>query len=125
MRVRSITRAGPIAGQVKVASSFLGRLVGLMGRGHLEADAGLYLAPCNSIHMFFMRFAIDAIWLGKRTPEGSYPVLRLDRGLRPWFGLVPLVRGAGAVIELPTGVIERSATAVGDLLSLDPDPGAK
>lgn len=123
MQIRNLTRAEPVAGQVKLASGFLDRFVGLMGRGRLDEDGGLYLAPCNGIHMFFMRFAIDAIWLGRRNPEGSYQVLRLDRALRPWVGLVPLVRGAAGVIELPVGAIERSGTTVGDLLSLDSDLG--
>ena len=67
--------------------------------------------------MMFMRFAIDAVFLGKPDParDGARPVLSVHRGLRAWTGLVPLVRGANGVLELPVGTIERSGTAVGDL----------
>jgi hypothetical protein len=44
----------------------------------------------------------------------------VHRGLRAWTGLVPLVRGANGVLELPVGAIERSGTAVGDLVALEP-----
>jgi uncharacterized membrane protein (UPF0127 family) len=47
-------------------------------------------------------------------------VLSVHPGLRAWTGLVPLVRGAKGVLELPVGTIERSATAVGDLIALEP-----
>ena len=72
--------------------------------------------------MMFMRFAIDAVFLGKPDPgrEGARPVVSVHRGLRAWTGLVPLVRGAHGVLELPVGTIERSGTAVGDLVVLEP-----
>jgi uncharacterized membrane protein (UPF0127 family) len=40
--------------------------------------------------------------------------------LRTWTGLVPLVRGAHGVLELPVGTIAGSGTAVGDLIALEP-----
>jgi uncharacterized membrane protein (UPF0127 family) len=41
-------------------------------------------------------------------------------GLRAWTGLVPLVRGANGVLELPVGTIARTGTAVGDRIALEP-----
>jgi len=72
--------------------------------------------------MMFMRFAIDAVFLGDPDPghAGARPVVSVHRGLRAWTGLVPLVRGAHGVLELPVGTIERSGTAVGDLVVLEP-----
>jgi hypothetical protein len=46
-------------------------------------------------------------------------VISLHRGLRTWTGIVPLVRGAHGVLELPVGTIDASATQVGDLIDLD------
>ncbi len=104
-----------------MADSLWARFMGLMGRPGLEPDSGLWLTG-NGIHMMFMRFPIDAIFLGKPDPAkgGAKPVLSVHPGLRAWTGLVPLVRGAHGVLELPVGTIERSRTAVGDLVSLDP-----
>ena len=69
----------------------------------------------------FMRFPIDAVFLSR--PEaghgGAQTVLSVYRGLRAWVGLVPLVRGAYGVLELPVGTIERTQTTVGDLVSLE------
>ena len=38
--------------------------------------------------------------------------------LPAWTGLVPLVRGAHGVLELPVGTIDRSGTQVGDLIHI-------
>ena len=72
--------------------------------------------------MMFMRFAIDAVFLGKPDParDGARPVVSVHPGLRAWIGLIPLVRGASGVLELPVGTIARSATAVGDHVTLEP-----
>jgi uncharacterized protein len=78
----------------------------------LADDAGLLIDPCSSIHMFFMRFPLDVIYLNKDDQ-----VVRVQQGIRPWR-IGPLhTRGARYVIELPVGVIERSGTSVGDQLS--------
>jgi uncharacterized membrane protein (UPF0127 family) len=74
--------------------------------------------------MMFMRFPIDAVFVGRPTDAGGTagggrPVISLHRGLRTWTGIVPLVRGAHGVLELPVGTIDASATQVGDLIDLD------
>ena len=62
--------------------------------------------------MFFMRFAIDAVFVDRQMR-----VVRAVARLRPW---VPTsgAKGADAVIELPAGAIERSATQAGDVLRI-------
>ena len=94
--------------------------MGLMGRSSLADDAGLWLPGTNGIHMMFMRFPIDAVFLARpdAAHDGAQAVLSVHRGLRAWIGLVPLVRGAQGVLELPVGTIERTATAVGDRIAL-------
>ena len=71
--------------------------------------------------MMFMRFPIDAVFVG--TPDaaegGARRVVAVHRALRTWIGLVPLVRGAHGVLELPVGTIDRTGTPVGDLIALD------
>ena len=122
LRARNLSRSTAIAERVDVADSLWAKFMGLMGRAGLEPDAGLWLTDSNGIHMMFMRFAIDAVFLGDPDPgrEGARPVVSVHRGLRAWTGLVPLVRGAHGVLELPVGTIERTGTAVGDLVVLEP-----
>ena len=87
--------------------------MGLMGRRELAPGHGLFL-PGNGIHMFFMRFPIDAVFLAKPTNGGARRVVSVHRAVRPWIGLVPLIRGADGVLELPVGTIDATGTAVGD-----------
>jgi hypothetical protein len=109
---------------VESADGLWGRFKGLMGRASLAADSGLWLPGTNGIHMMFMRFPIDAVFLARPdgTRDGAQTVLSVDRGLRAWIGLKPLVRGAYGVLELPVGTIERTGTAVGDLVALEAAP---
>ena len=120
LKARNLTRSTALAARVEVADSLMGKFMGLMGRAHLDADSGLWLPESNGIHMMFMRFPIDAVFVGHPDADGARPVLAVHRALRPWTGLVPLVRGAHGVIELPVGTIDASHTADGDLVRLDP-----
>ena len=114
---RNETRDTVLAERVEVARSFWARFMGLMGRRELAPGNGLFL-PGNGIHMFFMRFPIDAVFLARAADGGARRVVAVHRGVRPWIGLVPLVRGAEAVLELPVGAIDASATAPGDSVRL-------
>ena len=114
---RNETRGTVLAERVEVARSFWARFMGLMGRRDLPAGSGLFL-PGNGIHMFFMRFPIDAVFLAKSSDTGLRRVVAVHRGIRPWVGLVPLVLGADGVLELPVGAIDASATAAGDSVRL-------
>jgi len=121
LRARNLDRSAEIAARLEVADSLWARFMGLMGRPSLEPGTGLWLTG-NGIHMMFMRFPIDAIFVGRPDPErnGALPVLSIHPGLRAWTGLVPLVRGATGVLELPVGTIARSGTTVGDRIALEP-----
>jgi uncharacterized membrane protein (UPF0127 family) len=118
---RNVSRATELAGRLEVADSLWAKFMGLMGRRTLDPGGGLWLTDSNGIHMMFMRFPIDAVFVGRPDPERDHarPVLSIHPGLRAWIGLVPLVRGANGVLELPVGTIERSGTAVGDLIVVD------
>jgi uncharacterized membrane protein (UPF0127 family) len=91
-----------------------------MGRPSLGDGEGLWLPDSNGIHMMFMKFPIDAVFLGQPSADDplARPVVSVHRGLRAWTGLVPFVRGAHGVLELPVGTIDASGTAVGDLVRL-------
>ena len=120
LSARNVTRGTVLAAHLGVADGLWGKFMGLMGRPSLAPDSGLWLPDSNGIHMMFMRFPIDAVFVGRRDETGSCQVVSVHRGLRTWTGLVPLVRAAHGVLELPVGTIDRSATKVGDTLILSP-----
>src|SRR6266516_978929 len=104
MAGRSLRFVHPRSGRVlaerlRVPRTFVGRGLGLMFRRELPAGEGLWITPCNGIHMFFMRFAIDAVFVDRRIR-----VVRVRPGLRPWR-IVPLVFRAHSVLELPAGTV--------------------
>jgi uncharacterized membrane protein (UPF0127 family) len=122
LAVRNVGRGTVLATRLEVADGLWGRFMGLMGRPSLPEGAGLWLSGTNGIHMMFMRFPIDAVFLGRpiATEGGAQVVLSVHRGLRAWVGLVPIVRGAYGVLELPVGTIERTGTLAGDRVLLEP-----
>jgi uncharacterized protein len=115
---RNVTRDAVLAQHVESAESLWAKFKGLMGRPSLDAGAGLWLPESNGIHMMFMRFAIDAVFLGRPDADGTRPVVSVHERLPAWRGLVPLVRGAHGVLELPVGTIAATSTAVGDRIAL-------
>ncbi|MHB8393671.1 MAG: DUF192 domain-containing protein [Candidatus Dormibacteria bacterium] len=106
--------------RVAIARSVMSRFMGLMGRAQLAPDQGLWLIPCRSIHMFFMRAPIDVAFVNR---QGS--VVRTVAGMRPW-SLRPLsvtvmpVKGAHSTLELAPGTLARLKVEVGTQLSHRP-----
>ena len=118
LSARNLTRSTELATAVESADSLRAKFMGLMGRPALDPGAALWLPDSNGIHMMFMRFAIDAVFLGKPDADGARAVVSVHPGLSRWRGLVPLVRGAHGVLELPVGTIAASGTVVGDRIAL-------
>ncbi len=108
------TGATTLATRCRVATSLRDRTVGLLGRSHLDEGEGLYIERSPSIHMFFMRFPIDAVFV---APGGR--VTKIVENLKPWR-LVLWARGARDCIELPVGAVAASNTQVGDVLEVVP-----
>ena len=101
--------------QLVRADSRWTRMRGLLGRGALAPSEGLWIRPCSSIHMLFMRFPIDAVFIDERNQ-----VVRVHEDLRPWR----VARGgkfAHSVLELPQGKAAFFNIRVGDRLSLVPN----
>lgn len=111
-RVENVTRGTLVAARVRVAHSTRDRTVGLLNRDGLAADEGLWIERSPSIHMFFMRFAIDAIFVGA---DGR--VTKVVPDLKPWR-VVWWARGARDCLELAAGTAARSGTRPGDELRL-------
>jgi uncharacterized membrane protein (UPF0127 family) len=95
MRLVETDSGRVIVADLEMARTSWSRFVGLMGRQSLGAGAGLWIEPCNSIHMFFMRFAIDVLFLDRQQR-----VKKVMLNLKPWR-ISPIVFGARTVVELP------------------------
>lgn len=93
----------------ELAETPLRRLRGLLGRRRLAPGEGLLIRPAGAIHMWFMRFAIDAVFL-----DADALVLRVAPDLRPWR--MAHCRGARAVLELPAGTCAGAGLREGDRL---------
>jgi uncharacterized membrane protein (UPF0127 family) len=113
LKVTDLKRDSLIASRVERASRLWARMKGLLGRKSLPAGQGLWIDACPSIHTFFMRFPIDAVFVG-----ADLRVLRIYRGLKP-FRLTRCIPGASAVLELPAGTLTDGGLAVGDRLRLE------
>lgn len=113
MRIENSTRSTCLADKCEIADSFIKRFKGLMGRNVLKQGHGLLILPCNSIHMCFMKFPLDIVFIDRDNT-----VVHIIEGIKPWR-LSKIVYNAASVIELPVGTIKESLTQVGDKLELN------
>ena len=112
LQVENVSRQQVVVRHGRVAATFWSRLKGLIGVRSLPAGDGLLIAPCNSIHCFFMSIPIDVIYADR-----EHRVVALDRAMRPW-SVGRIHRQAHYVLELPAGTIDRTDTVVGDRLAV-------
>lgn len=89
-----------VAEKIHIADSIISRFKGLMLQKELKKKHAVLLYPCNSIHMFFMRFPIDVIY----TDE-NLTVVRTVKEIRPWR-IDPGHKKAVYTIELPAGTLK-------------------
>lgn len=113
-KVTNVTRGKLLADHSAEARTFGSRFIGLMGRKELPFGDGLHIVPCNSIHTFFMKIPIDAVFLDKENK-----VVKVLHAMVPWR-LSSLYLGAHSVLELPSGTSAASGTAEGDQLEFVP-----
>lgn len=92
--------------QIFIANTFIEKLKGLMGTSVLATHTGLLLWKCNSIHMCFMNYAIDVVYLDK-----DFTIVKLVRHLKPWR--ISMCSQATHTLELPVGIIDEYAWQVG------------
>ena len=116
LRILNQTRDRLLADQGELADSFLSRGRGLMGREILPRGYALVIFPEWSIHTFFMRVAIDVLFVSRDHRvvglREAMPPNRPFAGVAPWRGRY--------VIEMPAGVIGATGTAAVDQLVITP-----
>lgn len=88
------------------------RARGLLGRPPPGPGQGLWLRPCNSVHGWFMGYALDLLYLNR---EGE--VLRVVEGFAPWR--MSMCRQAHSVVEMAAGECRRLGIGVGDRLQCE------
>lgn len=113
LRVLNATRDHALASDVQEATNPWARMVGLLGRAYLGPGEGLYLRSCGAIHTWFMRFAIDVLYLDRNGR-----VVKAVPALGP-FQFSSGGRHARSTLELPAGTIALTETQAGDELLFD------
>ncbi|MCR4337115.1 MAG: DUF192 domain-containing protein [Candidatus Omnitrophica bacterium] len=102
-----------IAKRAIIADTAISRLVGLLNRSSLNEDEALVITDCRSIHMFFMRFPIDVIFVDR-----AERVIGIVKNIKP-FQVSPYFWRSRYVVELFPGAIESSQTMLGDLIQIE------
>jgi uncharacterized membrane protein (UPF0127 family) len=110
--VRRAADGAVLCERCEIPKSAFGRMRGLLGRDGLEPGSGMLIDRAPSVHMFFMRFPIDVVFLDR-----DRRVVGVRHGLRPWR--VAGARHAVAALELPAGAAAVVGLAEGDVLALE------
>jgi uncharacterized membrane protein (UPF0127 family) len=107
---RDPKRTELIASRVVKAKTFFDRFLGLIVRRKLKNKEGFLIEYCSSIHTFWMRYSIDAVFL-----DSGSRVVAIYNNIKP-FRVTPFVKSAFSVLELSSGVIGQTSLTVGDLI---------
>ena len=102
-----------VAETLLVAFDSASRRTGLLRHTSLPLGEALIIAPCNSVHTFFMKFAIDIVFVSR---DGE--VRKVARAVAPWRMAASF--SAFATIELAANTPQLSATRPGDRLIVAP-----
>jgi uncharacterized protein len=113
MVIKNKTKNSIIAEKVTIADTPFKRAKGLLGKRELSKGECLIIKPCNSVHMFFMCFPIDALFIDKNNC-----VVGVVQNLLP-YRLSPIFFKAAFVIEIPAGTIQTTKTEKNDLLLIE------
>ena len=109
--VRNQTRNTVLADSAEVADTSEKRRTGLLKHDRLDPGQGLWIVPCESVHSFFMKFAIDLVYLDR-----AKKVKKVRHNMVPWRMSACLT--AHSILELPAGVLKSTGTAAGDQLEI-------
>jgi len=109
----NVTRGTVLATRLELAGTGDTRRKGLLGRDSLAPGEGLWIAPCESVHTFFMRFAIDLVYLDRK-----HQVKKIRNSVGPWRVSACLL--AHSVLELPAGTVSATQTERGDTVEIRP-----
>lgn len=101
-----------IAENILYANSMYKRFIGLMGKNEINHNEGVFLTPCNSIHMMFMKFPLDIIFLDRKNK-----VIHITENIKPWQ-ISRIVFKAQSVLEVMAGKARETDLQVGDKIEI-------
>jgi len=110
--VLNTTKNTVLGERIGVAETSISRMVGLLGKQHLEPGTGLLIFPSQAIHTVAMRFPIDVLFVDRK-----WKVVHARPSMVP-YRMTGIHWKARCVIELPEGTIAKTSTEVGDQLSI-------
>lgn len=113
LRIINQSNGAVLATRAELADTGPARSKGLLGREGLAQGEALWIVPCESVHTFFMRFALDLVYLdrGRR-------VVKIRTNVPPWRLSMSL--RAHSIIEFAAGAVDPASTSVGDQLAFEP-----
>ena len=119
LRAINRTRTTVVCEFLEDAGGLSGQSRGLLGRERLDPGHGLLFnngrfTPFMWMHMFFMKFAIDIVFLGR-----GGRVLKISHALKPWR-VSAIVFGARQALEIEAGAAVASGTQIGDIVEVEP-----
>lgn len=109
MVVTNVTKGTTLADRADKANTSEKRRKGLLKHTSLPKGEALWIAPCEAIHSFWMKFAIDVLYLNKKKK-----VLKIRHSMVPWR--ISACLRAHSVLELPAGMAKETQTQKGDQL---------
>ena len=120
LRAINQTRGTVLCARIEDAGGVAGQSRGLLGRDSLAPDHGMLFVrsrfePFMWMHMFFMRFPIDIVFLDRDDR-----VVWINHRLKPWR-MSAIVMRARKAIELAAGCALLTGTTLGDLIRFEPN----
>jgi uncharacterized membrane protein (UPF0127 family) len=112
LRVRNQSRNSVLADRADIADTSAKRRTGLLKHTGLEPGQGLWIAPCEAIHTFRMKFSIDVLFLDRKRR-----VLKVKNDMQR--GRMAACLRAHSVLELPSGTAVATQTVIGDQLEFE------
>jgi uncharacterized membrane protein (UPF0127 family) len=109
--VNNVTRGTSLGHAIVCADTSATRNRGLLKHTHLNPGEGLWIVPCEGVHTFFMKFALDLVYVDR-----AKKVKKVVRNVPPWR--MSFCITAHSIIELPVGTIDETGTAPGDQLEM-------
>jgi len=110
--VRNQTRGTVLGDAIDLADTSEKRRTGLLKHTHLEPGTGLWIVPCESVHTFFMKFAIDLVYI-----DSKHKVRKVRHAVPAWRLSACLT--AHSILELPPGTAKETNTVAGDSLAIE------
>lgn len=104
------TKSTQLISDLTVADNIFSRVKGLLGTQDLQESQAMWIHRCNSIHTYFMKYAIDCVFLTR-----DMRVVSIVEDVKPWRMVWPQW-GADSVVEMKSGNVKKMKLNIGDEL---------